>query len=147
MENDRDLISPIPVPQVNLNQRTPADTTNGSSDMSNIPDTSARTNLSDPLRALRFSEPSNRRNDTSTEIWIECLCLEDAASRNGILQVRPAHPLDWLDLQAVAANLTRNVNINEWSTNSFASREASIAASSSYLHQQSRKTNIMRELR
>ena len=131
MAEDEDLLSPIPQPHPTQNQATTTNSSDGSGDFSNIPDASARTNISDPLRALNFGERTNRRNNTSTEFWIECLCLEDAALRRGVLHRRTSNPLEWLDLRAAAENMTRDVNVNDWSTNSFGSIQAPLAASSS----------------
>ena len=60
MQADSDLISPILQPgTANVSRTTSVDNTNGSSEMSNIPDPSMRTNLSDPVTAMRIGNGSN----------------------------------------------------------------------------------------
>ena len=77
-----------------------------------------RTNMSDQMRHLLVGSKSNRHNNTSSEFIIEVLCLEDAATRRGIIN-RRQQPLEWLDLVRDISTQMEGINVDAWSSSSF----------------------------
>ena len=103
VNNDPGLISPIL--GENNGFRIQLDTNPDSSliDSSggSLAPTRARTNISDDLWEMRLRSLGERNNDSSVELAIAFLCLEDAASRRGIIQPRANRRMEWLDLEGL----------------------------------------------
>ena len=124
MQQDVDLISPIQ--NIGERQETTKNESVTASDDGSPTAGTARTHLSDHLTSMNIGPRRNRHNNTSSEIWLEVLCLEETAIRRGIIQRNPRR-LEWLDLITMASETTRNVRVDEWSTNSFNSKDGEVA--------------------
>ena len=116
---DPALVSPIPVASNDNNESMCERSNNSSLSFGHsISPAGARTNFSDNLLLLRISLHENRRNDSSMELAIGFLCLEEAASRRGLFNPRPTRRMEWLNIEGLADDLMREINIQEWSTGS-----------------------------
>ena len=112
MLEDPDLVSPIhPAMEATTLSSVESD---GGHSMAGT----GRTNLSNDLRGMRIGTRMNRFNNTSSELLLEVLCLENAARGRDIMQVRE-RPLEWLNLEAVAIRAIADINIESWRTLSF----------------------------
>ena len=119
MLNDPELISPILANTNNTTSRAEIDHDSGTTDSSEasaVP-VRARTNISDDLWTMRLGRLRERRNDSSTEMAISFLCLEEAANRRGLLPPRINRRMDWLDLEGIN-HMLEDIRIDEWSTGS-----------------------------
>ena len=66
---------------------------------------------------MKLRSLGERNNDSSIELTIAFLCLEDAARRRGLIQTRASRRMDWLDLEGIN-NLMNDIRVQDWLTGS-----------------------------
>ena len=129
INNDPELISPILANNriiSNDSDTIPGSDTNDSSGP-NLAPARARTNISDDLWQMRIRSLGERRNnDSSTELAVSFLCLEEAINRRGLLPARIQRRLEWLDLEGVT-DMIGDIKVEDWSTGSWGSKDSTQA--------------------
>ena len=111
MMKDKDLVSPIPQPGMDAHhQELTSESYESCGDVDGaIAPARLYTNLSDDLRIMRLDELNSGIDDSTRELLIGFLCLEDAAIRRGIIEKKPTSNihLEWLDVEGLAERLLK----------------------------------------
>ena len=92
------------------------------SNLSENPENTNRTNLSNELRGSRIGERTDRRFDSSEEYSIDALCLENVLNEKGIVGVIP--DIESLRRKQIS-RLLDGLNIDNWSPGSFSNSDSS----------------------